>query len=117
MSVTFSIAEEDGPAGMQVLLIRGDIDLYTMPQLKERLNDALESGRTRLLVDLSDTSFIDSSGLGALIGAHGRARERGGRLALCCGGDAITRTLALTGLDQVLPMLPSREAAMAKLTG
>lgn len=115
MSVTFSITTDDAGGGRQVVAVSGDVDLFTVPQLKERMAEAIESGRVLLAIDLSHTSFIDSSGLGALIGAHGRVRERGGRLVLFAVGDDVARALELTGLDQVLPVFGAREDALADL--
>lgn len=115
MSLTFSIDVEDAGDGRGVLVVEGDVDLYTSPQLRDRLAESMENGRLLLVVDLAGTTFIDSSGLGALIGAHARLRERRGRLVLCCPRDEVVRTLELTGLDQVMTVMPSREQALAEV--
>jgi anti-sigma B factor antagonist len=115
VGVTFSITSEDAEDGVRVVAVAGEIDLFTAQQLKDRMSDAIDSGRVRLLVDLGGTTFIDSSGLGALIGAYGRVRARGGLLVLCCVDDEISRTFELTGLDQVLTVVPSRSDALAEL--
>lgn len=89
----------------------GEVDLYTAPQLRERVAWAIEDGASRIVVDLADVSFMDSSGLGVLIGALRRLRERGGELAVVCGEGPVRRLLAITGLDRLFPVHGSVEAA------
>ncbi|HXF71237.1 MAG TPA: STAS domain-containing protein [Actinomycetota bacterium] len=100
-------------AGWTILRAAGEVDLYTAPRLRERLLGAIEGGATRVVVDLVDVSFMDSSGLGVLIGGLRRLRERGGELALVCGEGAVRRVLAITGLDQLFPIHASVERATA----
>ena len=73
----------------------------------------IEGGADRVVVDLADVSFMDSSGLGVLIGALRRLRELGGHLALVCGEGPVRRVLAITGLDRLFPVHGSVERAMA----
>jgi len=93
-----------------VLEVRGEVDAYSAPQLRDALREMGGEG-ARLLVDLNGVDFMDSSGLGVLIGALKRAREEGGELALVCTGQNLLRLLAITGLDRVFTILDSVEAA------
>lgn len=77
----------------------------------------LEAGKTRLLVDLGEASFIDSTTLGVLVGAIKRLRVHRGKLAPACGDPAILRVFAITGLDQVIGVHSTREAGLTALRG
>ncbi|MFM7718450.1 MAG: STAS domain-containing protein [Actinomycetota bacterium] len=88
----------------RVVAIRGEVDLYTSPQLREAIERVANDGVVRILVDLTGVSFMDSSGLGVLVGSLKRSRERGGDLALVCQEGSILRVLTITGLDRVFPI-------------
>jgi anti-sigma B factor antagonist len=87
-----------------VLELQGEIDLYTAPKLKEQIADLVGQGRTRLVVNLSGVAFLDSTGLGVLIGGLKRCREQGGSLALAGPGEPVRKVLTITGLDKVFPI-------------
>jgi anti-sigma B factor antagonist len=72
----------------------------------------IAAGAERVIVDLTETTFIDSSSLGALIAANRRLKSRGGRLVVACATDAIVKTFRITGLDGVFSVVPSVEAAL-----
>jgi anti-sigma B factor antagonist len=65
-----------------------------------------------VIVDLTETTFVDSSSLGVLIGAHRRLKSRGGRLVVACSSDAIVKTFRITGLDGVFKLVDSLDAAL-----
>ena len=90
----------------------GELDAYTVAQFREALTDlAVES---YVLVDLSDVPFMDSAGLGALIGGIRRARENDGDVAVACNRPALTRLLHTTGFDRIVPVRETvEEAALA----
>jgi anti-sigma B factor antagonist len=115
VSTAFILSEESFGPERHVIAVGGELDLFTSPKLKQQLADALESGKLQLVVDLSETTFVDSSALGTLIGALRRARERGGRLLLVSQGPEIARTMELTGLDQVFDIHATRAEALAEL--
>jgi anti-sigma B factor antagonist len=96
-----------------ILTVKGEIDLHTAPQLKERLGAISDEGAQKVLVDMSDVGFMDSSGLGVLVGALKRVRERGGELSLVCSEGTVLKVLSLTGLDQVI----SVHGSVAEATG
>ncbi len=102
--------EHDGNA--IVYRLRGSLDFETAPSLRAALLEAADQGKHDIVVDLSHLEFLDSSGLGALIGAHKRALEHGGRLRLIISAGTIARLLTITGLMDVLAVYPSIEAAL-----
>lgn len=93
--------------GWQVIAVSGDLDLYTSPSLRTNLH---EVGDGKIALDLTDVTFIDSSGLGAVVGALKHVRERGGDFAVIAPPEgSLTRLLTLTGLDQIVSPLGRRE--------
>lgn len=90
----------------------GSLDFETAPSLRAALLEAADEGKHDIVVDLTNLEFLDSSGLGALIGAHKRALEHKGRLRLIISTGTIARLLTITGLMDVLAVYPSIEAAL-----
>ena len=84
--------------------MRGEVDVYTAPRLKEKLVEMIESGCVNIVVDLEGVSFIDSSGLGVLVSALRRARERDGAVRIVCTRENILKIFRITGLDKVFPV-------------
>src|SRR5690242_8613356 len=115
MPPEFAITEQGSAAGHFVIAARGEIDLFTAPELKQVVTDAIESGERRVVIDLTDVSFLDSTALGVLIGAVKRLRSRGGALAIVNTEPSITKTFEITGLDQIFTILPGRDEALAAL--
>lgn len=112
MAIEFSVWEEQIDDDRHVVAVRGEIDLFTAPEFKQSVAGAIDGGRTHVVVDLSGATFIDSSSLGILISAHKRLRGRDGRLVIATDVPAILNTFSITGLDGVLEIVPSREAAL-----
>lgn len=94
-----------------LLELTGEVDVYTAPQLKESLVEHIESGCPNILVDLEHLGFIDSSGLGVLVGGLRRAKERSGAIRLVCTRENILKIFRITGLDKVFPIFDSLEEA------
>jgi anti-sigma B factor antagonist len=86
------------------ITLRGEVDVYTAPKLKEALVSAIEGGCANVVVDLDGISFIDSSGLGVLVSALRRARERDGAVRIVCTRENILKIFRITGLDKVFPV-------------
>lgn len=95
-----------------VFRLKGSFDIATAPSVRAALTDASD-GKQDVVVDLTDLEFLDSTGLGALIGAHRRATENGGTLRLIVGDGTILRLLNITGLIRVLAVYRSLEDALA----
>ena len=92
----------------------GELDAYTVGQFRESLGDLATTGR--LLIDLSEVPFMDSAGLGALIGGIRRAREAGGEVAVACSRPTLTRLLHTTGFDRIVPVTETVDEAVAALS-
>ncbi|MGI8492149.1 MAG: STAS domain-containing protein [Acidimicrobiales bacterium] len=100
--------------GWTVLHVAGDLDASTVPALRGRLSDMAAGGPSQVVVDLSRVTFLDSSGLGALIGGLRRLRSAGGEMRLVPGATPkVRRLLDQTGVGQLLPIFPTAEAATA----
>jgi anti-sigma B factor antagonist len=112
MSPEFAITEHPIDGERHVLAVRGEIDLFTAPELKQVLAESIEAGRIRIIVDLTDTTFLDSTALGVLIGAVKRLRSRDGGLAIVNIDENIAKTFEITGLDQIFTIVPTREEAV-----
>jgi anti-sigma B factor antagonist len=97
--------------GYAVLEVAGEIDVYTAPQLRERLIALVEGGATQVVVDLGRVEFLDSTGLGVLVGALKRLRVVGGELLLVCAQERLLKIFRITGLDRVFALHDSVEAA------
>ena len=111
--MNFHISDEEIDAETQVIELGGEIDLYTAPEFKERMVELIEDGKKRIVVDLSQATFIDSTTLGVLVGGVKRLRPADGSLALVCTVQNITKIFEITGLDRVFPIHPSRDEALA----
>ncbi len=91
----------------------GELDAYTVGEFREALGGLASS--PRLLIDLSEVPFMDSAGLGALIGGIRRAREAGGDVAVACSRPTLTRLLHTTGFDRIVSVTETVEDAAASL--
>jgi anti-sigma B factor antagonist len=94
--------------------VSGVIDLFTAPELKRRLL-ALVDGDGELLVDLTNASYLDSTGLGVLLSAAKRSAQLGGSLVIAGAQPEIARVFHITGLDSLFTILPTREEGLAAL--
>jgi len=111
----FALSQQTIDDDTQVVAVRGEIDLFTAPELKTALGEVIESGCNRLVVDLAETSFLDSTALGVLIGTVKRLRSRDGRLTIVNVDSNIAKTFEITGLDQIFTIRGTRDEALAAL--
>jgi anti-sigma B factor antagonist len=109
----FRIEEERPQSGIVVFALHGDVDLHGAPELRERLNIAIDSGTSTIVVDFANTTFLDSTALGVLLGAMKRLREEDGGMQLVVARPEIRRIFEITLLDQVFPLQETRERALA----
>jgi anti-sigma B factor antagonist len=112
MAIDFGIDDRplaDGAA--HLVSVSGEVDLFTAPELEQRVSAAVDAGAARVVVDLREATFIDSSSLGVLIGAHRRLDERGGGVVVVCDNPAIVKTLKTTGLDGLFTLLDTLDGA------
>ncbi len=108
--IVVSLEEHDGYAEV---IVEGRLNVGGAPQLRAAVAAALADGHRLLVMNLRQTEFMDSSGLGALVGCLKAAREAGGDLRLAQVGDKVGAVLKLTSLDRVL--VPHRDASEAAL--
>ena len=99
--------------GRAIVSVSGEVDLLTAPVLRERMTASIESNGGDVVLDLSGVTFLDSSGLGVILGAHRRLRERDGTLQIVATAPAVLKILTLTGLDKVFDVFDSVEDALA----
>jgi anti-sigma B factor antagonist len=91
----------------------GELDAYTVGQFREALGEL--ATKPKLLIDMSEVPFVDSAGLGALIGGIRRAREAGGDVAVCCNRPTLTRLLHTTGFDRIVTVAETVDEAAKSL--
>jgi anti-sigma B factor antagonist len=104
--------EEADDGGRVVLSPKGKFNLVAAPPLKARIDELVAAGQARLVVDLHAVDFIDSSGLGALVGGLKAARQQGGDLRIAAAGDQVRAVLKLTNLDRILTPYATVEQAL-----
>jgi anti-sigma B factor antagonist len=110
---TFSVEGEEIDSTTHVVAVGGEVDLYSAPELKMQILNAIEDGKTHIVVDLSKATFIDSTTLGVLVGARKRLREHDGALAVVCPDTDKLALFEMTGLDRVFSIHADRSAAVA----
>ena len=91
--------------GTGEVVVEGEVDIATAPQLREALHQAIDQGATRLRIDLAEVGFIDSAGLGVLIGVLKRIREVGGEIELAHVQPAPRKVIEITGLDELFTLI------------
>jgi len=96
-----------------VLDLTGEVDSYNSPRLREKIVSLVDQGNANLVINLSGVDYIDSTGLGTLVGGLKRASERGGTISLICPSEQIYKVFHITGLVKVFPIFDSEEAAFA----
>ena len=101
--------------GVVIAAVTGGVDIFTVALLRECLFELADSGRT-LIVDLNRVTFIDSAGLGALVGAARRAAAHGTSLHVVCARSQIRQLFHLTGLDRQLHLARTLTEALRALT-
>ena len=114
--MNFDITTEQLGDGAYVISLAGEVDLYTAPEFKQQLLDVIGKGAKEVVVDFSNTTFIDSTTLGVLVGGVKRLRTNDGQLSLVCSDRNITKIFEITGLDRVFTIYPTRDEAVAKVS-
>jgi anti-sigma B factor antagonist len=99
--------------GFTVIAVGGEIDVYTAPKLRERLIGLVESGSYQLIVDMEAVEFLDSTGLGVLVGGLKRVRAHDGWIDLVCTQSRILRIFRITGLNKVFSIFETVADAVA----
>ncbi len=103
--------------GIEVIDVGGEIDIYTAPRLRELLIDLVSKNSYQLIVNLEKVGFLDSTGLGVLVGGLKRVRAHDGSLDLVCTQEPILKIFRITGLTQVFGIHPTVNQAIAAKKG
>jgi len=111
MELTLNVHSE--PPGFTVIEVGGEIDVYTAPKLREGLVSLVESGTYELIVDMESVEFLDSTGLGVLVGGLKRVRAHDGWIDLVCTQSRILRIFRITGLNRVFSIYDTVAEAVA----
>jgi anti-sigma B factor antagonist len=112
----FAVVRRELDELTSVISVEGDLDLSTSPRLKRTLLDSLHSGNSRLVLDLSQTTFMDSTALGVLVGVK-RQLDRGARLGIVCAHAPVLRIFEFSGLDGAFEIFPTLDEALAYTQG
>ncbi len=103
--------------GARVLSLRGEIDVYTAPRLRQAIVDQVEQGLTHLIVDMTAVECLDSTGLGVLVEGLKRVRSRDGIMSLVAIHEKILKIFDITGLNKAFPMYRTVDEALAHPSG
>jgi anti-sigma B factor antagonist len=114
--MAFGISRSELGPGTSVISVEGELDLSTAPRLKWMLIDSLEGARSRLVVDLSLATFLDSTALGVLVGVK-RRLDDDARLAIVCSSPNILKIFEFAGMEGVFAIFPTLEDALAYAQG
>jgi anti-sigma B factor antagonist len=114
---SFFISEDEteaAPHGEAVLVAGGELDYEGSPRLRHLMFEAITPGTRRVVLDLSEATFIDSTAIGVLVGAATRLHELGGSLAVVCANENVLRIFEIAGIDSMLTLYGSRDEAFAR---
>lgn len=114
MDLVVSVHEHDGWA---VVRTSGDLDLTTAPRLREQVVQLVTNGQPRVVLDLDGVDFVDSTGLGVIVGLLKRTRSQGGDLRLVSSRRSLQKILELTSLEHALPLAGTVDEATAESAG
>ncbi|MFC7326205.1 STAS domain-containing protein [Marinactinospora rubrisoli] len=98
----------------EIVVVEGEIDVYTAPRLRELLIDLVNKGNFHLVVNMEKVEFLDSTGLGVLVGGLKRVRAHDGTLDLVCTQERILKIFRITGLTKVFGIYDSVQEAIEK---
>jgi anti-sigma B factor antagonist len=115
MNLELSTAHAEGEHA--VVVAAGDIDIFTAPRLIDHVEPLIEAGHRHFVVDLEAVDFIDSTGLGALVGVLKRARVHGGSVAVACTHERTRRLFRMTVLPRDIPTYDTVDEALGSVGG
>ena len=100
--------------GASVLTLRGEIDVYTAPRLRQAIVDLVDAGTSHIVVDMEKVDFLDSTGLGVLVDGMKRVKSREGTLGIVATQDKILKIFDITGLNRAFAIHASVDEAVAQ---
>jgi anti-sigma B factor antagonist len=111
--VTVELTLNDRQEGNRTILdVAGEVDVYTAPKLREKLVELVGDGNYHIIVDMTKVEFLDSTGLGVLVGGLKRVRSHEGSLVLVCNQERILKIFRITGLTKVFPIYDTLDEAL-----
>ena len=99
--------------GATIIAVGGEIDVYTAPKLRDKITELVADGVYDIIVDMEAVEFLDSTGLGVLVGGLKKVRAHDGSLQLVCTQDRLLKIFRITGLAKVFVIHDSADAALA----
>jgi anti-sigma B factor antagonist len=96
-----------------ILELKGEVDAYTSARFREVMVETIENGGANLVISMLSVEYIDSSGLGALVGGLKRASENDGKIVIVCDQPQVRKVFEITGLEKVFPLYEVEEKAIA----
>lgn len=114
-SPSFQLDEQAIDDDTHLIAVRGEVHVSTAPEFSDRLNDAIATGKSGVVIDMTDVAFIDSTGLSVLLNALRRVTRQQGTLALAVSNPTVLRLFEITRLDSTFDILPDRDAAIARV--
>ena len=109
MDLTLATREIDGKT---IVAVGGEIDVYTAPKLRDKITELVNAGHHDLLVDMEKVEFLDSTGLGVLVGGLKKVRAQQGSMELICSQDRLLKIFRITGLAKVFTIHDSETSAL-----
>jgi anti-sigma B factor antagonist len=110
VDLTLATREEDGRA---ILAVGGEIDVYTAPKLRDQITELVSGGSYNIVIDLEAVEFLDSTGLGVLVGGLKKVRAHDGSLELICSQERLLKIFRITGLAKVFVIHDSVDPSVA----
>jgi anti-sigma B factor antagonist len=111
----FDLSEEELDESTIVIRVAGEIHATTAPEFSERLNGAIENGRTGVVLDLTSVEFIDSTGLSVLLNGLRRVTRVRGSMVIACANPTVLRLFEITRLDSTFEILPDCDEAIDRI--
>lgn len=100
---------------ISLIILSGEVDVYSAPKLRETIKDLVDEENFDIVVNLEKVDFLDSTGLGVLVGGLKRVKQHDGELGIICNQEKILRIFRITGLTKVFPIYGSREELLTKI--
>ena len=110
MDLTLTTREAGGKT---IVAVGGEIDVYTAPKLRDKLSELVATGAYDIVVDMHEVEFLDSTGLGVLVGGLKKVRAHDGSLRLVCNQDRLLKIFRITGLAKVFVIHETADEALA----
>ena len=111
MDLSLETRHEDG---FTIIEVGGEIDVYTAPKLRDKITELVGTGEYDLVIDMEKVDFLDSTGLGVLVGGLKKVRAHDGSMRLICNQERLLKIFRITGLAKVFVIHGSRADALAE---